>query len=180
MASWPASQPVEMHIDTKSRIDIIAILLYCIDIFIQYIGICKSFHQVINFSAQSQKCECLHSHTMQREREREREKDAHDFLVNPWNKNVYFVCMSVRYKTQNRRQSKPCPRSSCLLDSSCSTFRQNLKREINRHWKWVSFLWNIQRVKWVMNKQRKKKINVWSNSLLVPPPPFPPPHPPDV
>ena len=87
---------LEMHIDTKSRIDIIAIFLFCIDIFNQYIGICKSFHQVINFGAQSQKCECLHSHTMQRERER----DVYDFLVNPWNKNVYFVRMSARYKTQ--------------------------------------------------------------------------------
>ena len=103
---------------------------------------------------------------MQREREREKERDVHDFLVNPWNKNVYFVRMSIRYKTQKRRQSKPRPRSSCLLDSSCSTFRQNLKWEINRHWKWVSFLWNIQRVKWVMNKQTGKKINVWSDSLL--------------
>ena len=35
---------LEMHIDTKSRIDIIAIFLFCIDIFIRYIGICKSFH----------------------------------------------------------------------------------------------------------------------------------------
>ena len=84
---------VEVHIDTKSRIDIIAIFLFCIDIFNRYIGICKSFHQVINFSTQSQKCECLHSHTMQtdrqterethRERQRERERDVHDFLVNP-------------------------------------------------------------------------------------------------
>ena len=31
---------LEMHIDTKSRIDIIAIFLLCIDIFIRYIGIC--------------------------------------------------------------------------------------------------------------------------------------------
>ena len=35
---------LEMHIDTKSLIDIIAIFLFCIDIFIRYIGICKGFH----------------------------------------------------------------------------------------------------------------------------------------
>jgi hypothetical protein len=44
---------VELHIDTESRIDIIAIFSFCIDIFYRYIGICKGFNQVINFSAQS-------------------------------------------------------------------------------------------------------------------------------
>ena len=98
---------LEMHIyiDTKSRIDIIAIFLFCIDIFNRYIGICKSFHQVINFSAQSQKCKCLHSHTMQADRQRERERDVHDFWVNPWNKNVYFVRMSVAYVIKLQKEA---------------------------------------------------------------------------
>ena len=51
LVSWSTAWLVEMHIDTKSRIDIIAIFLFCINIFIRYIGICKSFYQVINFSA---------------------------------------------------------------------------------------------------------------------------------
>ena len=65
----------------KSRIDIIVIFLFCIDIFNRYIGICKSFHQVINFSAQSQKCECLHSHTMQTDRQREREREREMYMT---------------------------------------------------------------------------------------------------
>ena len=40
-----------------------------------------------------------HHADRQTDRKTERERDVHDFLVNPSNKNVYFVRMSVRYKT---------------------------------------------------------------------------------